>query len=202
MAALGSSLTGEASWRGTTFNAENEAIAGQAIHSTILPNAPTVIDPLFIKGNTYVLFIWAGTNDIVNGRSAAQIYADIQSYASGRKSAAAAKGATLYIVISGIIPRVNGGSGSATEITRATYNTSLRTDFDGATAYTRVFTPAMGITYADILIDVGADPTIGCSDCWQNLTYFSDDQVHLQVAGYAIHKNYALNALRQLGFIP
>jgi hypothetical protein len=199
---LGSSEATPTSWRGASFNGVNLAIGGQAIFSSILPNAGTVIDPYFVKGNTYVLFIWAGTNDIVNGRSAAQIHADIENYASGRKAAAAAKGATAYVVISGIAVRENGGAGSATEITRTTYNASLRTDFDGITAYTNIFTPAMGTTYADVFIDVGNDASLGCTDCWQNLTYFDADQVHLQVAGYAIKKNYALNALRQLGFIP
>jgi hypothetical protein len=59
---------------------------GRQLHD-LITDAPTKIDPLLKPGNN-VLVLWAGLNDCTGGlRTAAQIYADTQTYCAARKAA-------------------------------------------------------------------------------------------------------------------
>lgn len=170
------------------------AVGGQSFQTSLLANAPTNVDKEYTNSSVRnVVSIFAGTNDIIQGRSAAQIYADYQTYGTARKAA----GFT-------VIAFTSMSAENRSEAVRTTLNNSLKTDFSVSTAYSGIYLPGPGVTWADVLVDVGSDAHLGCNLCWQAgdaATYYTDN-VHLTVAGYTIVKNYVYNALRALSFIP
>ena len=75
-----------------------------------------------------------------------------------------------------------GGSVSY-ETSRRKLNTLLRADFPTTTAYTNILT---GASYADYLVDLGNDATLGVAGERKNdLTYYQSDSLWTN-AGYAI----------------
>jgi lysophospholipase L1-like esterase len=82
------------------------------------------------------------------------------------------------------------------ETQRASLNALLRADFNVATSDPNVWLPAPGITYADVLIDVGNDANIGQAGQNTSLTYYDADQLHLNNTGYGVVAGYAVTAIR------
>jgi lysophospholipase L1-like esterase len=61
--------------------------------------------------------------------------------------------------------------GPTYEATRSTYNGLIRANWR---------------QFADVLVDVAADPNIGVAGANSNTTYFDPDAIHLNNTGYAI----------------
>jgi lysophospholipase L1-like esterase len=138
-----------------------------------------------------VVVFWEGHNDITaGGLNANQIYAGYQAYGQARK----AKG---YKVI--LIDIMNAGDFTAgQQTTQASFNSLLKADFNVASGQTNIYKPANGITYADLLIDIQAEPNLQNVN---NATYFSDapNGVHLTPTGYGVVATYVKNALGLVG---
>lgn len=164
-----------------------------------------------------ILIIWEVGNDLAdpaNNMTPATAYSNLQTFCTNRKAAAAAKGVTLKVIILSVTPRgttnhyyggltfnqlrnqVNGDS---------TTNGTFRGDFNVATASAYVFGPRTGITWADLMVDVGAMPNIG-ADADTAITTPSPyptyqqggDQTHLTNSGYNIMAHYVQAAILQL----
>lgn len=155
--------------------------------ATMETRAATTVDPYRSPiNNRTMLIAWGGTNDLFFGASAATTYSRIVTYATARKAAG------WRVVILSILPRSAGTPPPTFEADRQTVNAALLADFPTATGQTRI---TSGGAYADYLIDVGADPTIGCAGCQTNTTYYAD-LVHLTNAGYAIVADYVKKAIQ------
>ena len=149
--------------------------------------AATTIDPYYSPGtNRTMLIAWGGTNDLYFGASAATAYSNIKTYAQARKNAG------WRVVILSILPRTAGSPPASFETDRQTVNAALLADFPIATGQTNI---TSGGAYADYLINIGADTTIGLAGQTTNTTYYAD-LVHLTNAGYAIVADYVKRAIQ------
>lgn len=133
-----------------------------------------------------MLIAWGGTNDLYFGASAATTYSRIVTYATARKAAG------WRVIILSILPRSAGIPPPTFEADRQTVNAALLADFPTATAHTNI---TRGGAYADFLINIGADTTIGEAGDELNTTYYAD-RVHLTNAGYAIVADYVKKAIQ------
>lgn len=107
------------------------------------------------------LIIWAGTNDIYGGDSAATTYAALASVVA---AAQAANIANIAVVT--MLPRDGSaavGGQSAMETRRQDYNTLIKAGYGSTGTDTSV----------DVL-DIGSDATIGGASDWSNATYYPD----------------------------
>jgi len=102
------------------------------------------------SASTKVLNLWVGTNDL-GSKSAAQTQADIIALCDTYRSH------FDKIAIWTTLPRTAG----AWETSRQTLNSSWLTDFDQSTAYTRILGKSAANDYADYLVQIGDDPTLG-----------------------------------------
>ena len=149
-------------------------------------NAALSVDALFKNdGKRHVVVFWGGTNDVIQGVAASTTYSNIKAYCNARKAAG-----ELVIVFT-LQPM---GGLAAYETNRQAVNASLRADFPTTTAYTNILT---GASYADYLVDLGNDATIGVAGAQTNPTYYTDS-VHMTDAGYAIVAGLVKNALTLL----
>ena len=149
----------------------SNAIGGLPL-STMLANAPTFTDSIHTAGKNNVAVVFGGTNDVaLNGRTAAQVYADTQSYGAGRKTAG------FKVVVVGMLPR--GG----VETQRQTLRSSMLADFPTATSSPLVYRAGPGVTYADYYVDLGGDSVMGANGNTGNTTYYADG-VHPTLVGY------------------
>jgi lysophospholipase L1-like esterase len=166
---------------------------GSRTLETMLDLAPTQLDTLFASSReSNIAVIWGGTNDLYFGGTAAAVIADIQSYGAGRKAAG------FKVVVVGMLPRSNGGTPGSFETDRQTIRTSMLADFDTATAYSNVWKPATGTTYADIYIDLGGDTNIGDAGDEADTTYYDGGLVHMNSTGYAVVAGYVRNGINVL----
>ena len=125
-----------------------------------------------------VTSIGGGTNDYIQGKSVAVVYAQLLEFV-----------ATSHVmgyqhVIIETVP-------SATQFNPAPGNT-WRNDLNAA-----ITGGAVANNYT--VSDIASDPIIGCQTCYQNTTYFADG-VHFTSAGKLIKAQYMYNALYALGF--
>lgn len=153
--------------------------------ATMASDATTQIDPLYYPPQRQVVIAWGGTNDLYFGASAATTYARIVAYATARKAAG------WRVILLTILPRSNSGTPGSFETDRQSVNASLLADFSTATAESGIWT---GAAYADYLVHVGGDATIGDAGDENNTTYYLD-KVHLTNAGYAIVADYVKKAI-------
>ena len=195
----GDSLTeGIGSTGGNTYPAQTVAALGThwgainlgASSLTIVQmqaRAATTVDPYYSVASRRTLLIgWGGTKDLYFGASAATTYNNIKTYAAARKAAG------WRVVILSILPRSAGTPPPTFEADRQTVNAALLADFPTATAHTNI---TSGGAYADYLINIGADTTIGEPGDQTNPTYYAD-LVHLTNAGYAIVADYVKKAIQ------
>ena len=138
----------------------NEGAYGNLV-SDVAGRAAT-IDAAFRPGGTLLLFI--GTNDLAAGTTAATLRTSISTYVAARKAIG------WKVFVATLLPRTATGAAAGFETQRQSFNGALRADF----------------SFADGLMDFGADPVIGVAGAQTNTTYFQSDQVHLVAAGYAI----------------
>lgn len=130
----------------------NLGIPGQTM-ATMAGNVATKVVARFQSGySKNILVVWAGTNDVVAGATAATIYANLQS------ETAAAKTAGFKVVWATMLPRTDLTSGMQT--VWAAYNALIR----GAT---------LGQSNtADALADVQSDATMGPFSAAANNTLY------------------------------
>jgi lysophospholipase L1-like esterase len=128
--------------------------------------ARTAYQPLLASGQTNVLYIWCGTNNIAGSQSAATTYTALSGYISAARTYASAHSLTLKIVVATMLSRDN-PAGLDTE--RAAFNTSVRGNAAGA----------------DFVVDF--DPTqLGCNNCATTSGLFNADKIHPNDAGEKI----------------
>lgn len=167
MSSLGS-LTTDYAWK--------VAVGGQTL-AAMLVDVTVEIDRAYHAGATNYVAFWGGTNDIRAGDTAANVLANLATYGGGRQTTG------FKTIVLDILPSQAAGNPPDFDTKRTAVNDQLRIDFDGVTSDAVCFTPAVGVTYADMLVDVAAiselsDPT--------NTTYYNADKVHLTNAGYAL----------------
>jgi lysophospholipase L1-like esterase len=141
----------------------NDAVSAQTIDDM---DAQTSVTATYDsrKGNQ-VLVVWAGTNDIYFGNTAAGTYALLSAYCAARR----AEG--YKVVVLTALPRSNAGTPGDFNTTRATFNTSIRAGW---------------ATFADALADVAADSRIGDNGDELDTTYYDADKVHMNATGYGV----------------
>jgi len=109
-----------------------------------------------------ICVIWLGTNDAVGAVTAASMLASTIQYINKRMS----NGCTKFIVLP-ILPRVGLTGANLTQA--QLYNTNLST---------------LTVVGADIrYVDLTADTRL---DDYTDLTYYSADQIHVNIAGSAV----------------
>jgi len=127
--------------------------------------APTAIDARWDAGSApHVVVIWEITNDLKLGASRAAAYQNIVTYCRRRKAAG------WKVIVLTVLPRTQVGLPATFEADRQAINAELRQHWRD---------------YADALVDVGANPTLGPDGSQANLTYYWDG-IHLTDAGYAV----------------
>lgn len=109
-----------------------------------------------------VLTVWAGSNDLVFGDSAATVFGKLASYCAARRSRG------FHVLVFTILPRT--AISGAAETHRQNLNTLIRDHWTG---------------FADGLVDVAANGTLGAVNANLNLTYYIDG-THLTAAGHTI----------------
>ena len=120
-----------------------------------------------------VLVWFSGTNDIWGSSDSADtIITSISTACAARKAAGWQK-----VIVATILPR--GPGNDANETKRQTVNASIRANY---------------ATYADGLVDIGNDATIGQATQNSNTTYYNADQIHPSEAGHAIIAGYMKTA--------
>jgi lysophospholipase L1-like esterase len=105
-----------------------------------------------------ILVLWEGTNDLYYGLTAEQAYANLRRYAEARKQA----GWTVVIVT--LLPRGDDKTPAYFEVDRQAVNAQLRKDWR---------------SYADLLVDVGADPIMGDPTRVHDPYWYQTDRTHL-----------------------
>jgi lysophospholipase L1-like esterase len=158
---------------GLAVTASNEATAsigwawntsGAKTTPNLISLAATQVDPLLNAPNSPWLILFAGTNDITYGDTAAQAYASFQTYLAARL---AAGWPVARIIVCTMLPR-----GSAVEAARAIYNPLL---VSGAS------------TYGYKLVRLDLDPNIGQAGQNTNAEFYEQTfAIHPNIAGMTI----------------
>lgn len=175
---------------GDRFTALNYGIGGRTA-AQLNSTQPALINPLYYPPQKKIVVVWAGTNDLYFGASASATYANIKALCQSFKTTG------FTVIVLNILPRTNSGTPGTFETDRQTVNASLRSDFPTATGQTLITSGSPG--YADYLVDVGNDPTIGQAGQTTNTTYYLD-LVHLTSTGYGIVAGYVKNAIQLISF--
>jgi lysophospholipase L1-like esterase len=136
---------------GHSYHSYNVAGGGQRIEIQLSQYANQVGNILSAYSDNRVVVIAYGTNDISQGRTAAQIRADVESYC------ASIRGSGSKVVVGTILPATGHTSPMQTE--RDTYNAGIRADW---------------ATFADGLMDFAADPTMGPQAAASNTSLYPD----------------------------
>lgn len=178
----GDSLTAEGQWLGNLLAEQvtmpayaNVAVGGKTIQALITDDV-TRVDPLFDAAKTNVLFVWAGTNDLANGASSADVEGYMQTYCAARRTVG------WQIIVGTILPRSNVGLPGSFETDRQSVNTWLRANYAG---------------FADQLDDVGANPSIGAVGASADANLYWD-LIHLTNLGFLIRSSNAAAAYANL----
>lgn len=160
---------------------QNIAIPGQTMQF-LAANVNSRVLPLISGMDRCAVICEASTNDLAAGRTAAQVFADQQTYGNAVKSAGG------FVAFTTTTPR----PGIETE--RQQLRSLLLADFSGATSNPRVWKAGAGVTYGDVLIDVGNNPTIGQSGQSGDTTYYVDG-LHPSGQGHVIYAQDVQDAL-------
>jgi len=141
--------------------------------------APQKVDSLFDpKLARNILIIFAGTNDLGGARESAETaFGKLTAYCQARKTAH-----PWHILV--VTPPM------------AAYPRVYPDDFDAQMVRYDALIRRNWRTFADGIVDVGADPRLGAPGAERNPVYFSSkDFTHLTDAGYAIVGQYAAAAV-------
>lgn len=142
-----------------TYN--NNGVAGQTLQA-MLSNASTEVDLLSDTGApANICVIWAGTNDVVGGRTSAQILADLLSYIAGLRAAG------FRVVVVTMLARTEFVSTPAEEAVRQEVNTAM-----------------LGGGYGDAVANLSSDSRLDDGTSTLPAGVDSGDHVHLSNTGY------------------
>jgi lysophospholipase L1-like esterase len=149
------------------WDVTNTAVTGRNIQQMI-DAAPASVDVLYGgSGQTNIIVILGGSNDVATGTSSSTILSRLATYVSDRRAVGWSSGTSR--IAFGTIPP-NGGLSGAQETVRQTVNTALRANAGGI--------------YGDILVDFAADPRL--DDALDTTYYFEGDRLHWTAAGAAV----------------
>lgn len=164
---------------GASWNAINSQMTGQ-------------VDPLIdASRDQNIIVAWGGTNDIYTlGTDPTTLYNAQKANLQTQKDISGVK-----VVVLSMLPR---GTSAPDEADRITFNGLLQADFNVATSDPNVWLPAPGVTYADVLVDVGRDPLIGLPGSQNNLSFYLNDKIHLRDHGYRFVANHVINAIASI----
>jgi lysophospholipase L1-like esterase len=158
----------------------NFGVSGQG-STAMSSDAASQIDTLYdstLRKN--VLVAWDITNEIAFGTSAATAYSNFVSYCQARRAAG------WKVIVMTVLPRTDTGVDADFETKRTSVNTLIRSNWS---------------SFADSLVDVAADTRIGDAGDDQDLTYYLDDDVHLNNTGAGVVASLvapAINALLEV----
>ena len=165
------SFPGQVSGLLETFtNTFNFGVSGEKV-STMIAAAPNKIIPL-IQSNPNALnvcVIQGGTNDAVSAQA---------TYELKRGHALMLRAAGCKVVMVDLMSSQSG------DTTKDTVNALIRANWP---------------EFADALADVGADPDMGCTNCYQNTVYFDDGVIHPSVVGNGIIAKIVAKAINSIG---
>jgi len=139
--------------------------------------APDSVDPLFRPGQINLLLYWEGVHDLYEGFDAEQTFERIRQYGIDRQRTG------FTVVTLSLLPGREASTPPNYEQDRQTVNASMR-------AHWREF--------ADVFVDVGADPELGHPDAPIRGVYFSHDRVHMTDAGSERVARLVAEALRPI----
>ena len=158
-------------------NVYNFSIGGGTLHSNGFTSYTTDVSPLLsvYPTDNRIIFLAYGTNDLtILGRSASEIYSDIQTYCS----TARADGAK--IILATLLP--NGSWDVTRQATRNDLNALIRGNWS---------------TFADGIADFAADPTMGPQSAASNIALYPDG-LHVSMEGAAYLAPIAAAAINAL----
>lgn len=163
--------------RGSYYNV---GVGGEQI-TTMITNAPTVVDPKLVAGRNNIVVICGGSNDI--WVQDANPYNNVVAYCQARRAAG-------WKVVVGTIT------------SRADTQDSIPADYETLRLACNASIRANWSTFADALADFGGDANLGTNQASAvNAQYFTGDGAHHNWRGYQIRAKYTLNALSTLGVI-
>lgn len=157
----------------------NFGVNGKTI-VTMIANAPSQIDPLYNAAHGRDTVICeGGSNDIAFATGqATTTYNNIVIYCNARR----AVGWRTYVMT--ILPRSDVGIQPNFEVDRQAINADIRANWN---------------TFADGLIDIAANTSIGDTGDETNTQYYASDRVHINSAGSAIVAGLAVTAIAPVG---
>jgi hypothetical protein len=166
----------------------NISVVAASLINHINPHRPYWVDPYGqARTGGNLVFIWAGTNDLNNSTSAADVYAELQDYGT------AAKAAGFTVIMFDCIARgtFSGGQQTAWQ----SVLDSLAADFPVEEA-DGIYS---GGDYADLLIRLTTDAAFYPHSASANTTYYDVDTIHLNATGNDLVTTYAVAAAALIG---
>ncbi len=168
-------LIGSDYWR--KFNKGYSGETAASLRDNYASRVPPCYDSSKIKN---ILVVWAGTNDIYFGASAATAYSNF-------KDICALGAATGFQVIAvNMLPRNDAGVPGGFESSRTAFNAAFAADFPTATADGAVFAANTGITFASFGVRVSFVSGMGAAGDCNSTTNYSADKVHPNPTGNAL----------------
>lgn len=159
---------------GAGIQSSNLAVGGSRVATMSARSA--AVDALYDATRPWqVLFVWIGINDFADGRTEAAVYADIVAYCQARR-------AVGFKVVAFTLQPTN--QVPATEAKRQALQADMQANWP---------------TFADALVDLTAEATIGPLAAASDLTLFYDG-LHMTGAGQGYVLPLAQTALR--GLVP
>lgn len=150
----------------------------------------TKVDRLLVPGKRDVLVAWEISNHLVGGATAAEATAAMIDYGT------ASKAAGWRVVVLTVLPRSSPATPAGWPEQSTAANSDLRAAFPIPGSHPRVSLPT-GPSWADVLVDVAANPAIGDQGDELETTYYVD-RVHMTDAGYAQVAGDVVNGVRQI----
>lgn len=146
----------------------------------LIANDPIHVDTKIVKrGSLNIVVVWAGTNDLGAGTSAAQTWINLQTIGAARRAA----GADL-ILIATTLSRTHAGDVASYNVQRNILNGLIRN------GWTSTF---------DGIVDIASDPNMGYDGAETNGTYFqSIDLIHITATGAGVFAAMVQAAIQQL----
>jgi hypothetical protein len=148
------------------FKLVNTGVTSRQVPAMVTA-APTVVDPHYDPSKPFNwVVVWCGTNDIVAGETAADIYTDLTTYIAARQAVG------WQVMVCTIIDRGLTGDDAGFDTTRASLNTLINANTAGADAVVDLFD--------DARFDAGSST---------DTAIYNADQIHLTgtniTGGYA-----------------
>lgn len=150
----------------------NVAVSAQTT-TNMLRDATEEVDGLYDPARLGLIVVWEGTNDLYFGASPNDAYEHLVTYCQDRKDRG------WRVIVLTLLPRSGRGTPPTFEADRQTVNAMLRTSWP---------------QFADVLVDVAADPVIGPARQEVDTTYYAD-RVHLTTAGNRLVAEYVADAV-------